>query len=1087
SGDVELLSIEMLEEHARRLAALLSIAPRSHGNARAHLRRLRDHMSALREVYAELADDALQEAVSPAAEWLLDNFHVVSAAARDIHHDLPASYFKRLPRVAADEFAGLPRIYALAVELIGSSAGRLDAQRLQRFITAFQSITPLTIGELWAWPSVLKLALIDHLRERGDVLAETRAHRVAADRLASAIESVPDSVSVWPEHVHPAFVTRLLRRSRALGAIASTMHRQLDALLSHRGETMEDAIRVDGQQQAAEQAAVANLITSLRFIGTFDWSEFFEGVSLVEQVLQRDPAGVYSQMDFRSRDRYRHAVEELARPTGEAQLLLALKSVERARQVHVRAPDDRAAHVGYHLIGAGRRPFEVSVAWQPDLAHRIRRLFFAWATPGYLGTIAAGTALLVALAVAYAQRQGWSGVGLGVVALLTVVPASELVIHLLQRLIGVLIPPRRLPRIELDHVPASARTMVIVPTLLDSVARVEELVAHLEVQALGNLDPRIHFALLSDFPDAATETQPKDAEILEAARAGITALNARHAADGADRFFLFHRLRQWNAREGLWMGWERKRGKIEEFNRLLRGATDTSFAVSVGDLSILPDVKYCITLDSDTRLPRGVARELIGIIIHPLSRPTFDPSAGRVTEGYGVLQPRISVTFMSAAGSLFARLYSGHTGVDPYTTAVSDTYQDLFAEGIFTGKGLYDVDAFIAALEDSVPENALLSHDLFEGLHARVALVSDVELVDDYPSSVLSHARRQHRWVRGDWQILFWLFPFVPSRRGLKRNPLTAIGRWKILDNLRRSLVAPALLALLVAGWLALPGRPGVWTAVVVVVAASQLLPVLARLLIGPGRSQSVPVFLTNLRHDASTAVVQVLLSLTLLAFHAYDAVHAISLTLVRLVVTKRRLLEWETAASTAARAAGLVGSRGLRRFATEMVWSPVIAGAVGVAVLLWQRDAFPVAAPFLLLWVAAPALAYRLSIPAGPRVRPLRPDERARLRRTARTTWRYFETFVAEADGWLAPDNFQEGDGAEPGRLARRTSPTNIGMSLLSTMAAHDLGYLSTDRMLERLDVMLRSVESLERFQGHLLNWYETATRAPLYPRYVS
>ena len=450
------------------------------------------------------------------------------------------------------------------------------------------------------------------------------------------------------------------------------------------------------------------------------------------------------------------------------------------------------------------------------------------------------------------------------------------------------------------------------------------------------------------------------------------------------------------------MGWERKRGKIEEFNRLLRGATDTSFAVSVGDLSILPDVKYCITLDSDTRLPRGVARELIGIIIHPLNRPTFDPRAGRVTEGYGVLQPRISVTFMSAAGSLFARLYSGHTGVDPYTTAVSDTYQDLFAEGIFTGKGLYDVDAFIAALEDSVPENALLSHDLFEGLHARVALVSDVELVDDYPSSVLSHARRQHRWVRGDWQILFWLFPFVPSRLGLKRNPLTAIGRWKILDNLRRSLVAPALLALLVAGWLILPGQPRVWTAIVVVVAASQLLPVLARLLIGPGRSQSIPVFLTNLRRDATTAVAQVLLSLTLLAFHAFDSLHAISLTLVRLVVTKRRLLEWETAASTAARAAGLVGSRGLEHFVIEMMASPVTAGVTALAVALWRRDAFVTAAPFLLLWLSAPVVAYRLSVPAGPRVRPLRPEERARLRRTARNDLALLRR-LRHRGGWVA------------------------------------------------------------------------------------
>ena len=1079
----ELLSVELLEEHARRLAALLSIAPRQRGSGRAHLRQLKDHMRALREVYTALAEDARQEAMSPAAEWLLDNFHIISAASRDIHHDLPPSFFKRLPQVAAEEFAGLPRIYALALELIGSSAGRLDAQRLQRFIGAFQSVTPLTIGELWAWPSALKLALLDHLRARGDVLAATRGHRLAADRLATAIEAVHQRAHVWPAQVHHTFVTRLLERSRALGAIASGLHQQLDAALAASGQTIEDAIRAEGQHQAAEQAGMANLIGSLRLISTFDWSEFFESVSLVEQILQRDPAGIYSRMDFRSRDRYRHAVEELAVPTGEGQLLLALKSVERARQAHVRTPDSTESHVGYHLIGAGRRQFERSVAWQPDITQRVRRLFFACATPGYLGTIALGTGLLVAVAVLYAWWHGWRGASLIFVALLTAVPASELAIQLLQRVISYLIPPRRLPRLELDVVPPSARTMVIVPTLFGSVERVGELLAHLEVQALGNIDPHIHFAVLSDFLDAPSETLPEDAEILEAARAGVTALNAKHANAGTDRFFLFHRLRQWNERERLWMGWERKRGKIEEFNRLLRGATDTSFTVCVGDLTVLPEIKYCITLDSDTRLSRGVARELIGIITHPLNRARFNPRVGRVTDGYGILQPRISVTFMSAASSLFARLYSGHTGVDPYTTAVSDTYQDLFGEGIFTGKGLYDVDAFTASLEGSVPENALLSHDLFEGLHARVALVSDVELVDEYPSSVLSHARRQHRWIRGDWQILFWLFPFVPSPRGLKRNTLPIIGRWKILDNLRRSLVAPTLLMLLIAGWTLLPGPRWFWTATVMGVAASQLLPVLARLLVGPGRSQSLPVFLRNLRRDAVTALAQMLLSLTFLAFHAFDTAHAIGVTVVRLVVTKRRMLEWETAAATAARATGIVGQR-LRRFVAEMVASPLIAIAVALAIVAREPAALPAAAPFLLLWIIAPVVAYWLSVPVGARVRPLSDRDRTMLRRTARKTWRYFDTFVTATDAWLAPDNYQDDDTA---KLARRTSPTNVAMSLLSTLAAHDLGYLSTVALVRRLNATLNTLESLERHRGHFLNWYDTATLAPLHPRYVS
>ncbi len=1079
---LELLGIEPLEEHARRLAALLSLARRPSGRGRTHLRRLREQLLTLREAYTALAGDARRESVTPAAEWLLDNFHIISAATRDIQHDLPQSFFRRLPTIAADEFAGLPRVYALALELIRSSGGSLDAQRLHRFITAFQSVTPLTIGELWAWPSALKLALVARLCVHADILMESREHQRDADRLVQSLESGAAPVRL-PAEVHPAFVTRLLQRSREYGAAAAALRRELDAALAARGQTVEDAIRSEGRHQAAEQATMANLVGSLRLISSFDWSEFFESVSLVEQLLQRDPAGVYGQMDFRSRDRYRHAVEELAEPTGDGQLRLALKCVERAREIGAQTPEARGAHIGHHLIGSGRPAFERSVGWVPSAGERVRRLFFRHATAAYLGAVTIGTSALVAAAVAYAHGHGARGTGLALVALLVLVPASELTIQILQRIISYLVPPRPLPRLDLDRAPAAARTMVIVPTILDRVEHVTDFLAHLEVQALGNVDAHVHFAVLSDFRDAASETLPRDAEILEAARAGIEALNRRYGA--GDRFFLFHRSRQWNPSEGRWMGWERKRGKIEEFNRLLRGATDTSFAIQVGDLRVLPEIRYCITLDSDTRLPRDVARQLIGIISHPLNRARFDPGVGRVVEGYGILQPRVSVTFASAAGSLFARLYAGHTGVDPYTTAVSDTYQDLFGEGIFTGKGLYDVDAFTAALADSVPENALLSHDLFEGLHARVALVSDVELVDEYPSSVLTHARRQHRWIRGDWQILFWLFPWVPARRGWKRNPLPIIGRWKILDNLRRSLVAPMLLTLAAAGWTILPGARWAWTAAVVVVLASQLLPIFARLVVGPRRAQPLPVFLRNLQHDLATGMAQMLVGITFLAFHAFDTAHAIVLTLIRLGVTRRRLLEWETAATSAARAAALSGQRALSRFAGAMISSPLIAAAVGAAVIAVDPRGLMVAGPVLLLWTAAPAVAYWFSKPMGARLRPLADAEKALLRRTARRTWRYFETFVTAADAWLPPDNYQEA--AEGPRLARRTSPTNIGMGLLSALAAHDLGYLPTAALVAHLDRTMTTLEGLERHEGHFLNWYDTATLAPLHPRYVS
>ncbi len=626
--------------------------------------------------------------------------------------------------------------------------------------------------------------------------------------------------------------------------------------------------------------------------------------------------------------------------------------------------------------------------------------------------------------------------------------------------------------------------MVIVPTLLTSVTGVQNLLDHLAVLALGNLDPHVHFAILSDFADASAEIMPEDAALLKAARSGIERLNARHGNGQEDRFFLFHRARHWNAREECWMGWERKRGKIEEFNGLLRGAGGTSYRVQVGDMSVLPQIRYCITLDTDTLLPRDAARKLIGIALHPLHQPRFDRTSGRVTEGYGILQPRVSIAMSSAAGSRFSRLFSGHTGADPYTTAVSDTYQDLFGEGIFTGKGLYDVDAFMAALDDRVPENALLSHDLFEGLHARAALVSDVVVVDDYPGSVLAYSRRQHRWVRGDWQILLWALPWVPTRVGMQRNRLPIIGRWKILDNLRRSLVPPAMLLFLAWSWLALPGSPLAWTLGALAAMSLPLLRELLRFLRGPVPQQTIAVYLRRAGEDLWTAAGQVLLSAAFLPYHAFLMLDAIAVTLIRLAFTRRRLLEWETAAAVGARLAGVGGTQDLRRFLAEMAASPAIALTIAVAIVGSRPAALPAAAPLLLLWILAPALGAILSRPLRAPQHELDDDERALLARLARETWGYFTEYVGDGDHWLPPDNVQE----EPvAAVAHRTSPTNIGLTLLSTLAACDLGFIDPEELAERLGKTFDTIESLEHHEGHLLNWYDTETLAPLAPRYVS
>jgi len=1085
----ELLSIERLEERARALAASFTLARDPRRNARPFFSRQDDNARVLRAAYRVLADDVHRgEFVPPAAEWLLDNFHLVEGEIRAARHDLPRQYYADLPKLAPREMAGIARIHAMALELIRHTDGRLDRNQLVRFMNAYQTVAPLTIGELWAWPIMLKLALIENLRRLADETLQGRDARLRADGYLARIGGPEDAVppASLPGVLETAYVVRLLQRMREYGPLVSPVRAAVEERLAAQSMTPEDAIRTEHQAQAAGQVSVANAITSLRLCSTLDWMLYFEHVSLVEQVLQRDPAGVYGRMDFLSRDRYRQAVEAMAEATGEAQLRVALRSVESARQAGEGKPaGDRTAHVGYHLIGKGRPGLETDVAYRPRLAGRLRRFAFAHATSVYLGAIALSTAALLAPAVAYVRACGGAPWAQFWAAALLLLPASEFAIALVQRVAAHLVPPRRLPRLDFRAgIPPDARTMVVVPTLLTGVAGVAELLEHVEVLALGNADPHIHFAILSDFADAPAATMPADEEILDAARAGVLDLNARLGEGRTDRFHLFHRVRQWNAGEASWIGWERKRGKIEEFNRLLRGATDTSFRVHVGDREVLPGIRYCITLDSDTQLPLHAARKLIGIIAHPLNRPHFDPRLHRVTEGYGILQPRVSVTMASAAGSLFARVYAGHTGVDPYTTAVSDTYQDLFREGTFTGKGLYDVDAFVAALEGRVPENALLSHDLFEGLHARAALVTDVEVVDDYPASVLAHARRQHRWARGDWQILFWLFPLVPTRAGWERNRLPVISRWKIFDNLRRTLVAPASIAFLALAWLALPGSALAWTVAVLAAIASPLFPLAVRLGAGPAPQQPLGVFLRILGEDARTAGAQTLLQITFLAYHAYEMAHAVGLTLVRLVFTQRRLLEWETAAATAARAAGLSARAGALLFLSGLAASPFIALILLALIAAARPGSLAVAGPLLALWLAAPAVAYWLSQPVQLERHLLGSEDRRFLRLVARRTWRYFETFMGVEDHGLPPDNFQ--DSPAP-MVAHRTSPTNIGMGLLSTLAAHDLGFIRTPELVERLEATLSTVEDLERFEGHLFNWYDTRTLAPLPPRYVS
>ncbi len=1089
TAPASILSQTQLEDFAMRIAASHRLAE-SPRRGRPLLSRLDDSAEHLDAAYAYLSVAGRGDSQPVGSEeWLRDNHHVVQDQVREIRQDLPRRYYVQLPKLADGPFQGYPRVYVMARELISHTAGRIDLETVTDFTTAYQKASPLSIGETWAVPIMLRLALIEELRRLADGVVEARKSREKARRWQKAhpdpqdwttrsITAVLDDARKRDGTVPPPFVLELLQWLRDQPSTAAPAWQALHRALQAQDDSVEEMLRLEHQQQAANQLAISNAIASMRRASDIDWTQFFERVNVVEQMLRQDPAGAYAAMDFATRDRYRHSIEQLATRAKRSEGAIALQAIELARAAIEADPGrDRQHHVGYYLISRGRFRLEREVGYRPRVRERMARFVFRHPAIGYLGLIAFTIAISVASFVIYATRHGASITGLWLVALIVLLPLSELVISLINLIITAQVPPRPLPKLAMrDGIPASARTMVVVPVIVESESRLDALLDDLEVRFLGNRDSNLHFALLADFPDAHEAEHAGDDAIVSRARQRINDLNARY---GADRFFYFHRARRWNPGEQLWMGWERKRGKLSEFNRLLRGARDTSFAVCHGRLDLLPSVRHVITLDSDTQLPLESARRLVGTLTHPLNRPRFDERLRRVTEGYGILQPRVGVDVVSANRTAFAKVFSGHVGIDPYTTAVSDVYQDLFHEGSYVGKGIYDVDAFEAALENRVPEDTLLSHDLFEGFYARAGLCTDIHLIDDYPPHYLAFAARQHRWARGDWQIVRWLWRTVPdAARRPVRNTLPVLARWKILDNLRRSLLPIALVGLLTTGWTILPGSALVWTTLAILVLAFPAYVQVARSLSSRVSGVRVRDHIAAERDTLLTSARQSFLSATFLAHQAWLMADAIFRTLWRLVISHRHKLEWVSAYYVARVDPSPV------RVARQMIAGPVLAVAIAILVAIVSPVRLWLALPLIALWIVSPVIAYGTGQALTEARQTLDEAGRIALRKVARKTWRFFEDLVGPADHWLAPDNLQED---RKDLVAHRTSPTNIGLQLIATLAASDLGYISVPGVVERLEPTFDSLLKLPRYRGHFFNWYDTVRLAPLAPAYIS
>ncbi len=1102
----EIFGLARFEEHAESLAAAQVAAHRPE-KGKNLLRRVRENGKVLIAAYRNIVQAVRDKSeITPAEEWLLDNFHTVDEQIREVRDHLPARYYRLLPKIAEGHLAGYPRVYGVAWAYVAHTDSRFELQTLEHFVRAYQRVQPLTIGEVWAVAIHLRVALIENLRRLAEQIIRAREARTKADQLADRLlglgDKPPEDIGAVLDRLgdaplSEAFAVELVQRLRDQDSSMMPVLHWLNSKLSAQKTSTAEIVANEHQAQAAANVTVRHIITSMRWMSSVDWQEYFEDVSLVDTILKTAPG--FTAMDFATRNEYRTQIELLARGSGRTESDVAREAVLMAQEAAAKPdpdvatlpdmPETPAADPGYYLISKGRTDFERILGFRVPARLRVRRAVRSMATVGYLSAISSVTLFGLAIPLYLSWVAGAERVFLVVLGVLGIFPVSHLAVAVVNRLVPLLVPPDALPKLELaSGVPPELKTMVVVPTLVTSHSDIEEQLERLEVHYLANHEGHLHFALLSDWKDASNEMMEGDEELVDALRKGVESLNQRYGRtpDGGTRFYVLHRRRLWNEKEGKngkWIGWERKRGKLHELNRLLRGATDTSFIPVDGHPPAVPTgVRFVITLDADTRLPKGTAYRLVGALAHPLNRPRFDGRKGRVVDGYAILQPRITPSLPTGPQSTpYQKIISGPGGVDPYAAAVSDVYQDLFGEGSYTGKGIYEIDAFERALAGKVPENALLSHDLFEGLFARAGLATDIDLFEEFPSNYEIAARRNHRWVRGDWQLLPWILGRARNEFNRKlRTRLPTIGRWKMLDNLRRSLSSPAAYLIVVTSWVVTGINPAMWTGLALgSIVVPNLIPLFDGLI--PQRwGISKRSHVRAVRNDAVVAALQSLLAITVLAHRAWLMADAVIRTLWRLSISKRNLLEWVAAAQ-----AGYGIDLRLRSFFGHLRWGVALGAVAAGLALLLKPAAWPVAAPLTLLWMLSPVLAWVVSLPAHvPKKQILSAQQIHRARLVARRTWRFFDTFVTEQGNYLPPDNFQEDP--EPVE-AHRTSPTNMGLYLLSTMTAYDFGWIGIQEMVERLENTLKTMNSMRRVRGHFLNWYDTRDLRPLEPMYVS
>lgn len=897
----ELFSSDQMEQYAKQLATGHKLIKKALPDYL--LLRLADNERTLldvRNLLTQTLKDNLQ--ITPSGEWLLDNFYLIEEQIRLAKKHLPKGYSEGLPQLSNKKSPGVTRVYDIALELISHSDGRLDKQSINDFIQSYQTVSSLKLGELWAIAIMLRLALIENLRRVSVHIAIDRINRNVADHWAqlliktsetepgNLILAIADMARSSPP-LERTFVAELTRQLRGKGPGLAQALNWLEDRLNEKGFTITELVQAENQKQAADQLSVSNSINSLRLLGSMDWRVFVEENSAVEKIMSND--NVYKQLDFATRDQYRHVVEHVAKHSTFTETQVAEIAWQLAKGQLTKQGTGPSTHIGYYLIAEGLSQIERITKIKLPLQHRLRRTFSKFPLAIYLFFIillTGAASSFIFIRLKYIDDK----VPLIVFfAIISIISASQLAVSLVNFFCTLLVRPMLLPKLDYSKgIPEQSSSLVAIPSMLLSEAEIEALTEALEIRYLANKHRHLYFGLITDFKDAPTEHMPDDDELLEFVVKKITELNQKYATNG-DVFLLFHRPRKWNPVERIWMGYERKRGKLSELNGLLRGKSDGAFVKIIGDPSVFGKIKYVITLDSDTQLPRDSAYKMIATIAHPLNQAVYDEKKRRVVKGYAILQPQVLVSMPRPESSRYAKINGNEPGLDPYTRATSDVYQDVFKEGSFIGKGIYDVDVFEKALKDRFPENRILSHDLLEGCYGRSGLISDIQLYEKYPAQYSADMKRRHRWIRGDWQIAAWFTPFVPDGRGhFQKNTLSALSRWKIFDNIRRSVFPVAITLLIISGWLLLP-KAGWWTLTVSFII---VLPVVASSIWSLLKKPRDVIFMHHLiltSRNAGNTAISTMFTLICLPYEAFLNTDAIIRTIWRMLISHRHLLQW--------------------------------------------------------------------------------------------------------------------------------------------------------------------------------------------------